>query len=124
MLLLLVLGILEVLVVLVVLRELVVFVGGIFERVKSPNFFLRKGLAPGRILYCKIPLVFHNGPTSNHRTGPILRWAQLQSDTSWFTALPEAALYTTTFYRDFQALKGEAELPVIGWDKSKGMSQS
>ena len=35
MLLLLVLGMLEVLVVLVVLEELVVFVGGIFERVKS-----------------------------------------------------------------------------------------
>ena len=39
MLLLLVLGMLEVLVVLVVLKELVVFVGGIFERVKSQNFF-------------------------------------------------------------------------------------
>ena len=38
MLLLLVLGMLEVLVVLVMLKELVVFVGGIFERVKSPNF--------------------------------------------------------------------------------------
>jgi hypothetical protein len=38
-LLLLVLGMLEVLVVLVVLKELMVFVGGIFERVKSPNFF-------------------------------------------------------------------------------------
>ena len=33
---------LEVLVVLVVLKELVVFVGGIFERVKSPNFFWGK----------------------------------------------------------------------------------
>ena len=42
MLLLLVLGMLEVLVVLVVLEELVVFVGGIFERVKSPNFFFEK----------------------------------------------------------------------------------
>ena len=40
--LLLVLGMLEVLVVLVVLKELVVFVGDLFERVKSPNFFLRK----------------------------------------------------------------------------------
>ena len=39
MLLLLVLGMLEVLVVLVVLKELVVFVSGIFERVKFPNFF-------------------------------------------------------------------------------------
>ena len=39
MLLLLALGILEVLVVLVVLKELMVFLGGIFERVKSPNFF-------------------------------------------------------------------------------------
>ena len=39
MLLLLVLGMLEVL---VVLKELVVFVGGIFERVKSPNFFWGK----------------------------------------------------------------------------------
>ena len=42
MLLLLVLGMLEVLVVLVVLvvlEELVVFAGGIFERVKSQNFF-------------------------------------------------------------------------------------
>ena len=39
MLLLLVLGMLEVLVVLVVLKELMVFVGGIFEKVKSPNFF-------------------------------------------------------------------------------------
>ena len=29
---------------LVVLNELVVFVGGIFERVKSQNFFLEKGL--------------------------------------------------------------------------------
>ena len=60
----------------------------------------------GRTLYCKVPLVFHNGPTSNHRAGLILRWDQLQSEASWFTALPEAALYTTTFYRDFQALKG------------------
>ena len=42
MLLLLVLGMLEVLVVLVVLKELMVFVGGIFERVKSPNFFWGK----------------------------------------------------------------------------------
>ena len=40
MLLLLVMGILEVLVVLVLLKELVVFVRGIFERVKSPNFFV------------------------------------------------------------------------------------
>ena len=39
MLLLLVLGLLEVLVVLVVLKELVVFVGGKFGSVKSPNFF-------------------------------------------------------------------------------------
>ena len=39
MLLLLLLGMLEVLVVLVVLKELVVFVRGKFERVKSPNFF-------------------------------------------------------------------------------------
>ena len=39
MLLLLVLGMLEVLVVLVVLKELVVFVRGKFERVKSPHFF-------------------------------------------------------------------------------------
>ena len=42
MLLLLVLGMLEVLVVLVVLKELVVFVRGKFERVKSPNFFWGK----------------------------------------------------------------------------------
>ena len=42
MLLLLVLGMLEVLVVLVVLKELVVFVRGKFERVKSQNFFLGK----------------------------------------------------------------------------------
>ena len=40
--LLLVLGMLEVLVVLVVLDELVVFVGGIFEEIKSANFFLDK----------------------------------------------------------------------------------
>ena len=43
MLLLLVMGMLEVLVVLVVLEvqeELVVFVGGVFDRVKSLNFFL------------------------------------------------------------------------------------
>ena len=33
---------LEVQVVLVVLKELVMFVGGIFERVESPNFFLWK----------------------------------------------------------------------------------
>ena len=33
---------LKVLVVLVVLEELVVFVGGIFERVKSPIFFLEQ----------------------------------------------------------------------------------
>ena len=39
MLLLLMLGMLEVLVVLVVLKELMVFVGVIFERVKYPNFF-------------------------------------------------------------------------------------
>ena len=39
MLLLLVLGMLEVLAVLVVLKELVVFVRGEFETVKSPNFF-------------------------------------------------------------------------------------
>ena len=51
-----------------------------------------------------IPLVFHNRPTSNHRAGPILRWDQLQSEASWFTALPDATLYTTTFSRDFQAL--------------------
>ena len=37
MLLLLVLGVLEVLLLLVVLKELVMFVGGSFERVKSPN---------------------------------------------------------------------------------------
>ena len=42
MLLLLVLGMLEVLVVLVVLKELVVFVRGKFERVKSLNFFFGK----------------------------------------------------------------------------------
>ena len=42
MLLLLVLGMQEVLVVLVVLKELVVFVRGKFERVKSLNFFLGK----------------------------------------------------------------------------------
>ena len=42
MILLLVLGMIEVLVVLLVLKELIVFVGGIFERVKSPNFFLGK----------------------------------------------------------------------------------
>ena len=44
MLLLLVLGMMEVLVVLVVLKELVVFVGGIFGRVKSQNLFLGKFL--------------------------------------------------------------------------------
>ena len=65
-----------------------------------------QGLPPGRILYWKIPVVFHNGPTSNHRAGLILRWDQLQSEASRFTALTEAALYTTTFSRDFQALKG------------------
>ena len=64
-----------------------------------------QGLPPGRILYCEITLVFHNGPTTNHRDGRILRWAQLQSEVSWFTALPEAALYATTFSRDFQALE-------------------
>ena len=42
MLLLLMLGMLEVLVVLVLLKELVVFVGGIFENDKSPNFFCKK----------------------------------------------------------------------------------
>ena len=42
MLLLLMLGMLEVMVVLVVLKELIVFVGGIFERVKSQNSFLGK----------------------------------------------------------------------------------
>ena len=42
MLLLLLLGILEVLVVLAVLKKLMVFVGGIFERIKSPNFFWGK----------------------------------------------------------------------------------
>ena len=67
---------------------------------------LTQGLPPGRILYCKIPLLFHDGPTSNHRARPILRWAQLQSEASWFTAFLEAALYTTTFSRDFQALEG------------------
>ena len=41
MLLLLVLGMLEVLVVLVVLEELMMFVGGIFERVKSKNYFFK-----------------------------------------------------------------------------------
>ena len=46
-----------------------------------------QGLPPGRILSCNIPLVFHNWPTSNHRAGPILRWAQLQSEASWFTAV-------------------------------------
>ena len=40
MLLLLVLRMLEVMVVLLVLKELIVFVGGIFERVKSQNSFL------------------------------------------------------------------------------------
>ena len=42
MFLLFVLGMLEVLVVLLVLKELVVFVRGKFETVKSPNFFLGK----------------------------------------------------------------------------------
>ena len=42
MLLLLVLGMIEVL---VVLEELVVFVGGIFEEVKSPNLFFEKIIA-------------------------------------------------------------------------------
>ena len=42
MLLLLVLGMLKALEVLVVLDKLVVFVGEIFERVKSPNFFWGK----------------------------------------------------------------------------------
>ena len=38
----LVLGMLEVLLVLLVLEELVVFVGGIFERIKSLNLNLRE----------------------------------------------------------------------------------
>ena len=42
MLLRLVLGMLEVLVVLVVLKEMVVIVEGIFERVKSPHFSMGK----------------------------------------------------------------------------------
>ena len=62
-------------------------------------------MPPGRILYCNIPIVFHNGPTSNLRNGLILRRAQLQSEASWFTALPEAALYTTAFSREFQELE-------------------
>ena len=40
------LAMLEVLVMLVVLKELVVFVGGIFERVKSLNFFWGKIIEP------------------------------------------------------------------------------
>ena len=48
MLLLLVLGMMEVLVMLVVLEDLVVFVGGIFERFKSPNLFLEKIWNPKR----------------------------------------------------------------------------
>ena len=36
--------------------------------------FVIKGLPLGRIFYCKIPLVFRNGPISNHRACPILRW--------------------------------------------------
>ena len=75
------------------------------------NFFRKtkkkiKGLPPGRIFYSKISIVFHNGPTSNHRAGPILKWDQLQSEASRFTASPEAALYTITFCRDFKTLKG------------------
>ena len=42
MLLLLVLGMLEVLVLLVVLEDPLMFVGGIFKRVKSPDIFLEK----------------------------------------------------------------------------------
>ena len=54
----------------------------------SFDFWLwTQGLPPGRILSCKILLVFHNGSTSNQRAGPILRWAQLQSEASWFTAV-------------------------------------
>ena len=67
---------------------------------------LCKGCLPEGFCTVRFPLVFHNGTTSNHRAGPILRWDQLQSEAIWFTALPEAALYTTTFSRDFQAMKG------------------
>ena len=74
--------------------------------INGPTPYSFKGLPPRRILYCKIPLVFHNGPTSNHRVDLILGWDQLQSEASRFTALPEAALYTTTFSRDFQGLEG------------------
>ena len=43
--------------VLVVLKELVVFVGGIFERVKSPNFFLGKFIeSKKKIVSAKIHL--------------------------------------------------------------------
>ena len=67
---------------------------------------LHKGCLPEGFCTVRFPLVFHNGTTTNHRAGPILRWDQLQSEASRFTALPEAALYTTTFCRDFKALKG------------------
>ena len=65
-----------------------------------------KGCLPEGFCTVRFPLVFHNGTSSNHRAGPILRWDQLQSEAIWFTALPDAALYTTTFSRDFQAMKG------------------
>ena len=70
---------------------------------------LIKGLPPGRILYSKTPSSSVMGPPA------ITELAQYWDEPSSnqrpvglqpFCSLPEAALYTTTFSRDFQALKG------------------
>ena len=43
---------LEVVVLLVVLKEVVVFVGGIFERIKSPIFFVGKIIETNKKNFC------------------------------------------------------------------------
>ena len=79
-----------------------------------------KGLPPGRILYCKIPLVFRNGPTSNHRAGPILRLTQLQSEASWFTAIllfVRSRFVHNNLIQRLSSTGVKVELPVIGCNK-------
>ena len=78
-----------------------------------------KGFPPGRILYCKIPVVVQNGTTSNRRGGPNGTWNQLQSEAAQIPAVPLFArsrfVHDGLFWR-LSSAGWEATLPVIGWE--------
>ena len=77
----------------------------------------QKGCLPEGFCTVRFPLVFHNGTTSNHRAGPILRLDQLQSEA-------RSRFVHNNLFQRLPSTGGEAKLPVIGWDKYKGKSQS